>query len=85
MEKLREGLEDILERNHQSLDNGCPWCEAEEYPVDEKGEAVEMACDATEWHCDHYENCAVTMIEELLAGKYEFLNSLPEPNTEISV
>ncbi len=71
---LRKGLEDILERNHQSLDNGCPWCEAEEYPVGKTGNQVLMACNATEWHCDHDENCAVTMMEDLLAGKYNFLN-----------
>lgn len=72
----RAALEDILERNHQMLDGDCPWCGAEDSPVDKNGKEIPFGnCeDAIEWRCAHSETCAVTMIEDLLTGKYEFLN-----------
>ena len=61
---LKEALHDILERNHQMIQGSCPWCGAEDY----------LSEDEESYHCDHNDDCAVTMIEALLAGRYEFLN-----------
>lgn len=75
---LCAALDDILERNHQLTggDGYCPWCRKEEWPVDKDGNVMEYGSldDVEEWRCDHEPDCAVTMIENVFAGKYEFMN-----------
>ena len=69
-------LEDYLEQVHQRTDGNCPICGAEDYPVsgDKKGYEEVPAGEADEYHCDHYEDCAVTVIENFIAA----LNTRPE-------
>lgn len=63
-------LHDILECNHQLSEGNCVWCNAEDFPVDEKGNRIKTANveNAIGWHIDHFENCPVVLIEKLFIG-----------------
>lgn len=70
---LADKLREILERNYQLTQSGyCPWCGAEEFPVDENGKKItgQNVENAAQWLVEHDETCAVTMIEKLLRGDY---------------
>lgn len=74
---LEVGLRDILERNYAVSEGSCPWCEEADYPVDEHGNKIEPGdyeTEADQWHLDHADDCAVTYIEKLLKGEYEFIH-----------
>lgn len=71
-EELIYALSDILERETDDW-GSCRWCGAEEYPVDRAGEKVNHE-DADDYHIKHQPECAVTYIEAVLGGSYEYVN-----------
>ncbi len=69
-----EQLQQVLEAAHDAIiDDYCPLCDAEDYPVDEDGTKIEEddVSEAFEWHVDHYSTCLVTVIEKHLARVQE--------------
>lgn len=62
-EELIYALGDILERETDGWGN-CRWCR----------EPEQLAADAEEYHILHKPDCAVTYIEALLGGTYEYVN-----------
>jgi len=72
IERLRAGLQDILERELDGY-GSCRWCGSQEYPVDKTGQPLGDE-DATEYRLDHEPDCAVTYITAVLAGTYEYFN-----------
>ena len=71
-EEFENALHDILERNSREVDPYCPWCGAEDFGVDENGNPTDE--EAAWYDIEHEENCAVTLIENVLAGSYHYLN-----------
>jgi len=75
-EELQYTLQDLLEYNHQMSDGYCPWCQAEEYPINEQGKPIENGSLAMvdSYAITHSEQCAVTLIENIFNGKYKYIN-----------
>lgn len=70
-------LGDLLNKVASNSDGYCPWCGNEEYPVNKDGEPIVMPYDEEEiceYHITHDEECAVTEIESIFDGTYQFLN-----------
>jgi len=63
-------LEDYLESVHQRTDGQCPICGASDYPVngDKEGYDEVLPEDAEEYHCDHDEDCVVTVIDKFITA-----------------
>ncbi len=81
LETIKAGVLDILEWNHQWTDPYCPWCNAESYPVNKNGNQIHYDEDIEpeEYHTDHDEKCAVTMIESIFDNTYKWFN---KPNNQ---
>lgn len=75
-DELIYAISDILERECDGWGH-CRWCGAEDIPVNLAGEEVDPA-DADEYHFDHRPDCAVTYIEALLYGSYEYVYEPPK-------
>jgi hypothetical protein len=76
-------LEDYLEWVHQNTDGSCPVCQQPDYPVsgDKEGCDEVSSEDAEEYHCDHDEECAVSVIEKFITA----CNTRPTPETSKAV
>jgi hypothetical protein len=67
--ELAGAIKEVLESEHQQ--DHCPFCDAEDYPVDKNGNEVESAYQAEEYHRDHHTECLITKVETALAKYHE--------------
>lgn len=82
-------LGDILEHNHQLTALGCgycPWCGAEEFPIDKNGEPIRADDEETkvdEYDIKHESKCAVVFLESIFDGTYKYVNEPSNNQSDI--
>ena len=68
IEHTKTTLEELLEEISQHSEGNCPFCFAEDFPVQGKERGYENVKpeDAEEWNLEHFPDCPVLAIEKNL-------------------